>query len=120
MIARSPRGPTLTGPTTAAVQKAADAVVAAGYFGKSSDPNIKLTAETGAKGEKVQTLKVEGVHLCCGECVSALSRAIKTVPGATGHTAKKNSKTFEVTGDFNDKELFDALHKHGLNGKVSK
>src|SRR5258707_1025883 len=41
---------TLTGSDKAAVQKAADALVAAGYFGKSSDAGIKLSADTGAKG----------------------------------------------------------------------
>ena len=40
---------TLTGPDAATVQKAANALVAAGYFGKSSDPSIKLNADTGAK-----------------------------------------------------------------------
>lgn len=111
---------TLTAADTATLQKAADALVAGGYFGKSSDTSIKLAADTGAKGEKVQTLKVEGVHLCCGECASAVGRAVKAVPGATAHTAKKNAKSFEVTGDFNDKDFFEALHEKGLNGRVAK
>src|SRR6267378_455509 len=46
----------LTGPDTATVQKAADALVAAGYFGKSSDSKIKINDTTGAKGKKVQSL----------------------------------------------------------------
>src|SRR5262245_39962450 len=49
---------TLTGPDKATVQKAANALVAAGYFGKSSDTDIKLPNDTGAKGKKVQTLKL--------------------------------------------------------------
>src|SRR5690242_10648523 len=63
---------TVTGPDLASVQKGFDALVAAGYYGKSSDPKIKVTADTGAKGEKVQNLQVEGVHLCCGKCVSSV------------------------------------------------
>jgi len=43
----------ITGPDAATVQKAADALVAAGYFGTSSD--VKLDAGTGAKDQKVQT-----------------------------------------------------------------
>ena len=111
---------TLSGAEKGAVQKAADALVAAGYFGKSSDSTIKLTAETGAKGKKVQSLKVEGVHLCCGQCVKSVDKAVKSVTGVKEHTAKKNAESFEVTGDFNDKEIFDALHKAGLTGKVAK
>ena len=110
----------LSGPDTATVQKAADALVAAGYFGKSSDANIKLAPDTGAKGKKVQTLKLEGVHLCCGKCVSAVDKAVKSVSGVQQHTAKKDAASFEVTGDFNDKEVVEALQKAGLSGKVAK
>ena len=111
---------TLTGPDKALVQKAADALVAAGFFGKSSDASIKLSADAGATGKKVQSLKLEGVHLCCGECVSAVDKAVKSVAGVKEHTAKKNAQTFEVTGDFNDKEVLSALQKAGLTGKVVK
>src|SRR4051794_29348632 len=43
----------LSGPDTATVQKAADALVHAGYFGKSEDPDIKINASTGALNRKV-------------------------------------------------------------------
>jgi copper chaperone CopZ len=111
---------TLTGPDTATVQKAADALVAAGYFGKSSDSAIKISDDTGAKGQKVESLKVEGVHLCCGKCVTAVDDALKSVSGVKSHTAVKNAKSFEVTGDFDDKEVFTALQKAGLSGQVGK
>jgi copper chaperone CopZ len=79
-----------------------------------------MASDTGAKGKKVQTLKLEGVHLCCAKCVSAVDKATKSVAGVTEQTAKKNAETFEVTGDFNDQEVFDALQKAGLTGKVAK
>ena len=110
----------LSGADKATVQKAANALVAAGYFGQSGDEGIKLNARTGAKGQKVQSLKVNGVHLCCGKCVTAVSEALKTVPGVQANTAAKNAESFEVTGDFNDKEVFAALQKAGLAGKVGK
>ena len=53
----------LTGPDTATLQKAVDSLVAAGYYGKSSDAAVTVSSETGAKDEKVKTLKVEDVHL---------------------------------------------------------
>jgi copper chaperone CopZ len=107
---------TLTGPDAATVQKAADALVKAGYYGKSE--TVKLTSNTGAKGQKVQSATVEGVHLCCPKCVKAVDRALKEVPGAKEHTAVKGAKSFQVTGDFNDKELMTALQKEGLTGKL--
>src|SRR5262245_61128784 len=42
----------LSGPDKATVQKAADAMVKAGYFGKS-DGGVKLDPQTGASGHKV-------------------------------------------------------------------
>jgi copper chaperone CopZ len=108
---------TLTGPDTATVQKGADALVAAGFFGKSSDPTIKVNADTGAKNQIVQSIQIENLHLCCGKCVKAVNEALATVPGVTGNTAAKGAKTFEVTGNFNDKDVFDALQKAGFTGQ---
>jgi Fe2+ or Zn2+ uptake regulation protein len=106
---------TLTGPDIATVQKAADALVKAGFFGKSGNPDIKISADTGAKGQMVQTLEVSHVHLCCNSCV----KAVKDVPGVKATTGiAKNAKTFQVTGDFKDSDVFAALQKAGLTGKV--
>ena len=101
-------------------QKGVDALVAAGYFGKSSDAAIKVNAHSGAKDGKVQSLTVNGVHLCCDKCVTAVEKAVTGVTGVTGHTAEKNAKSFEVKGDFNAKEVFAALEKAGLSGKAGK
>ena len=108
----------LMGPDKAAVQKAASALVAAGYFGKSGDPSIKLNNATGASGKKVLSLKIQGVHLCCGKCVKSVNEALSAVTGVKANTATKGAESFEVTGDFVDKEAFDALQKAGLTGKV--
>lgn len=110
---------TLTGPDAATVQKAANALVKAGYFGKSSNPAIKITADTGAKGQKVQTLEVSDVHLCCNSCVKAVNAALTAVPGVKATTAAKGVKTFQVTGDFKDSDVFAALQKTGLTGSVA-
>jgi len=111
---------TLSAPDADTVQKAANALVAAGYFGKCGDPKVKLDANSGAKGAKVQSLKIEGVHLCCGKCVKAVDRAVKSVAGLKEQTATKGAKSFEVTGDFNDQEVFTALQKEGFSGKAAR
>ena len=107
---------TLTAADTATIQKGADALTAAGFFGKSSDPSIKINAATGAKDQTMTSMKIEGLHLCCGKCVKAVNEVLAGVPGVTGNTAAKGAKTFEVTGNFNDKAVFDALQKAGLTG----
>jgi copper chaperone CopZ len=108
----------LTGPDNASVQKAINSLVAAGYYGKSSDAAFTVSSDTGAKDEKVKTMEVENLHLCCGSCVKAVNRALGTVPGVTGNTATKGAKSFTVTGDFNEKDAMAALQKEGLTGHV--
>ncbi|HXD00406.1 MAG TPA: hypothetical protein VN048_13775 [Verrucomicrobiae bacterium] len=110
---------TITAPDTATAQKAVDSLVAAGFYGTSSDPNIKISADTGAKNAKVTTMTITDLHLCCGKCVTAVHKTVTSVPGVTGDTATKGAKSFDVTGDFNDKDVMDALQKAGLTGKVT-
>ena len=110
----------LTGPDAATVQKAADALVAAGYFGKSSNPDIKVATDTGAKGEKVQSLKVEDVHLCCGKCVKAVNTALESVPGVKANIEVVERRcVFVVDGNaslFGRLQLGDGW---GLRARVS-
>ncbi|MBI3877782.1 MAG: hypothetical protein HY300_17785 [Verrucomicrobia bacterium] len=110
----------ITAPDQSTAQKAVDALVAAGYFGASSDASVKITAHTGAKDAKVQSLTVTGVHLCCGKCATAVQKAVSGVDGVKGNTAEKNVPSFEVTGDFNAKAVFTALQNAGLTGKAGK
>ncbi|HEY3860821.1 MAG TPA: hypothetical protein VGO59_02950 [Verrucomicrobiae bacterium] len=109
----------ITAPDVATAQKAVNALVKAGFYGECKDEGIKIASETGAKDEKVQTLKIKGVHLCCPKCVKAVHEAVAGVSGVTGDTCAKGVETFEVTGDFKDSEVFDALKKAGLTGKVA-
>jgi copper chaperone CopZ len=110
---------TLTAADKATLQKAVNALAGAGYFGESSDAAIKVSTRTGAKDAKVKSLKVSGVHLCCGKCVKAVHEALSKVPGVKGNTASKDSSSFEVTGDFSPKAVFTELNKAGLTGKVA-
>jgi mercuric ion binding protein len=111
---------TITSAEKANVQKAVDALVEAGYFGKSSDPSIKVTSNSGVKDGKVQSLKVTGLHLCCNKCVSSMTETVSKVEGVKANTAVRNAESFEITGDFNAKEVFSALNKAGFSGKAGK
>jgi copper chaperone CopZ len=111
---------TLTGSDKAAVQAAVDALVAAGYYGKSDSADVSVKDTSGATDGKVKSLKVNDVHLCCDKCVKAVAKALGTVKGVTGNTAEKKVTSFEVTGDFSPKEVFAALQAEGLTGKAGK
>ena len=110
---------TLTAADKAAAQGAVDALVEAGYYGKSSDSGIQVKDITNAKDGKATALTVSGVHLCCGKCVTAVGKALEKVKGVTSNTAEKNAKSFDVKGDFNPKEVFAALNHAGLTGKAA-
>jgi periplasmic mercuric ion binding protein len=109
---------TITAPDKATAQKAVDALVTAGYFGKSSDSAIKVNASTGATATKVNSLNVSGVHLCCNKCVTVVKDALSKVPGVKANSAKKDAPMFQVTGDFKPTDVFNALHEVGLTGKT--
>ncbi len=111
---------TVTAADAATAQKAADALIAAGYFGKSDNAAIKLADTSGATDAKVASIVVNEVHLCCGKCVTTVAKAVEKVPGVASHTAVKGVKTFEVKGDFSPKAVFAAIQAAGLTGKVGK
>jgi copper chaperone CopZ len=110
---------TIAAPDKATAQKAVDALVAAGYFGSSSDPDIKVVDKTGAEKGKTKSLKITGVHVCCGKCATAINDAVTKVKGVKASTATKGSDSFEVSGDFKAKPVFAALNKAGFSGKVA-
>jgi copper chaperone CopZ len=72
---------TLTVPNEETGQKAIDALVAAGFYGKATGATVK--ADSGAPAGTVKTLTIT-THNCCKKCAAALNGIIKTVPGATG------------------------------------
>jgi mercuric ion binding protein len=111
---------TITAPDKATAQKAVDALVAAGYFGTSSDPAIKVDPTTGAKDATVESLTITGLHLCCNKCVEAVNDVLEKVPGVKANTAVKSAASFDVTGSFNEKDVFNALQQAGLTGKAGK
>ena len=111
---------TLTAADKAAAQSGVDALVAAGYYGKSDSADVSPKDKSGAKDGKVSTLTVSDVHLCCDKCVTAVSKALEKVKGVTGNTAEKKATSFEVKGDFNPKEVFASLQAAGLTGKAGK
>ena len=109
----------LSGGSDADLQKAVDAITAAGYTGASDKADVKVPVAT-APDEQAKSMTVSGVHLCCGKCVKAVDQTVKSVAGVKADTAAKGAKSFQVTGDFNEKAVMEALAKAGFNGTVTK
>ncbi|HSZ56388.1 MAG TPA: cation transporter [Tepidisphaeraceae bacterium] len=106
---------TVTAPDADTAQKAVDAILAAGYYGKASGAALK--DDSGAKAGKSQSVVVSGFHNCCKKCTTALNETIKKVPGATGEVDAK-ATTVTVTGDFDPAALVQAFNDAGFHAKI--
>ena len=111
---------TFTAGDAAAAQKALDALAAAGFHGSTGNNQLAMKAVSGIPQGKVKTLKVSGIHNCCGPCCEAIKGAIATVDGVTGDTARPRATTFEVTGDFDAAALVKALNAAGFSARVEQ
>jgi copper chaperone CopZ len=109
---------TITASNEETAQKAVDALVGAGFYGKPSDPSIHLIQSSVQPGT-VSSLTVNDVHLCCNSCVKAVNKAMATVSGVTGTTAAKDADSFQITGNFDAKAAIDALNAAGFSAKVN-
>jgi copper chaperone CopZ len=103
---------TVTAADDAAVKKALEALVAAGYFGEG------VPVPAAASDVKAKSVTLEDLHLCCGKCVEGFNKAVKAVPGVTKTDAVKNAKRVVVEGDISPKQVMDALHKAGFHATV--
>jgi periplasmic mercuric ion binding protein len=97
-------------------KKVVEAIMDAGYYGKTEGAPSEAPATAGAA--KVKSASVTNVHMCCGKCVTAATKAVTSVAGVTGNTIKNKVTSFEVTGEFDVAALGKALNDAGFNGKI--
>jgi len=116
----------LTAGDAAAAQKTLDALDAAGFYGSTDNQkltiNQKLTMEavSDVPQGKVKSLKVSGIHNCCGACCEAITEAIATLDGVIGDPAQPRATSFEVIGDFDAAALVNALNAVGFSAQVAQ
>jgi len=109
---------TFTAGDAAAAREALDSLAAAGFYGSTDNPDLAMKPVGEVPGGKVRSLRVSGIHNCCGPCCDAIKGAIATVDGVTGDTAKPRATTFEVTGEFLPIALVKALNGAGFSAQV--
>ena len=110
---------TLTAGDDAAAQEALDALAAAGFYGRTDNQKLAMRAVSDVPQVKVKSLKVSGIHNCCGLCCEAIKEAIATVDGVIRDTAEPRATTFEVIGDFDAAALVKALNAGGFSAQVA-
>lgn len=97
-------------------KKAAEAIIAAGYFGKyEGQDEVSSSAKSDSKMTKAT---VSGVHLCCKKCVTAAEGAVKSVSGVSKYDIVSKAESFTVEGEFSKSDLVAALNAAGFAGDI--
>ncbi len=104
-------------------KKAAEAIIAAGYFGtiEGDEPASKSTSKPAAAAKpeaKLAKATVSGVHLCCKKCETAAIDAVKAVAGVTKYDIVAKATSFTVEGEFAKADLNSALNAAGFAGDI--
>ncbi|MES2506007.1 MAG: cation transporter [Verrucomicrobiota bacterium] len=101
-------------------KKAVEAIMEAGYYGKSSEAETTASSSLPKTEKKLTAATVTGAHLCCQKCVNAMTEAVKSVPGVTEYNIVNKEKTFTVKGEFSESDLVASMNKAGFHGTVAK
>ena len=109
----------ITAASDEAAQKAVTALQEAGFYGKSDNEKAKF-AEVKAPEGKVKRLELTGVHNCCGQCNTAINKALGGVDGVASNTAKAKESSFVVEGDFSAAAVVSALLDIGFAVQVKE
>ncbi len=97
------------------VQKALDALAAAGFAGKTNHKTLKQKSLAEKyKGKTVERLEVTGAHICCGRCLKSINAVLESVDGVEAHTAKNKAKSFVIEGKFDVGVVLNALAAKGF------
>jgi copper chaperone CopZ len=101
-------------------QKAFDALGNAGFHGETGVPNLPMKDDSGVKPGKVKSLKLSGIHNCCGGCARPIKDAVMKVEGVSGVDLADKATSFTVSGDFDGAAVIKALNAAGYHAKLSK
>lgn len=99
-------------------QKAVDAIIAAGYFGKVEGAEPAAAPSSTKPESTLAKATVSGVHLCCKKCVTAAEDAVKSVAGVTKYEIVSKADSFTVEGEFTKSALAAALNSAGFAGDI--
>jgi len=107
----------ITADNDAAAQKAIDALADAGFYGKLDSDKVKYKpVQSGSVA--VEKIEVSGIHNCCGQCTTAIKKAVTSVSGVSGTSVKNKETTFTVEGKFQPGDVVKALLDAGFYAQV--
>jgi len=110
---------TFTAKDEAAAKAGVNALIKGGFAGKATrdGKEMKVNLPAVAKGDKVETVTVKDVHVCCGMCQKAINGLFKD--SKVKYEGTGAQRTVIVTGgDLYRGSVMEALRKAGFNGVV--
>lgn len=107
---------TFTGKDEKATKAALEGLFNAGFFGKATEDDKEVKVEVAApkKGEKADEITVKGVHVCCQQCKTALTKLYNE---AKVEFPAKNTITIKGK-DLDKASVIESLRQAGFNGKI--
>jgi hypothetical protein len=112
---------TFTAKDAAATKAGIDALTKGGFSGKatSDGKEVKVEFPAVAKGDKVATVVVKDVHVCCGACQKAIKGLFEGSTVTFDGKGPQRTVTIEG-GDLYRGTALEALRKAGFNGTPEK
>ena len=111
-----------TAKNAATAKSAVKALLDGGFFGNVACDGKELKADVPAvkKGDKADKVAVKDVHVCCGQCQTAIKKLFKDAT-VTFTDPKGPQRTVRLEGtDLDRGEVLEALRKAGFNGSLEK
>ena len=107
----------ITADNDEAAQKAINALADEGFYGKLDNDKLKYKPVQSGDAA-VEKIEITGVHNCCGQCTTAIKKAVTSVSGVSGTNIKNKDTTFTVEGKFKPGEVVNALLDAGFYAQV--
>jgi copper chaperone CopZ len=110
---------TFTAKDEAAAKAGINALIKGGFSGtaKRDGKDVKVELPAVAKGDKVDTVTIKEVHVCCGQCQKAINAVFKD--SKVKYEGKGAQRTVIITGgELYRGTVMEALRKAGFNGTV--
>jgi len=109
---------TIKAPSGKEAKRTLDALVSAGFYGKSDNDALQMEDIRGKDHDfTANTMTVKDVHICCNSCVKAAKKALADVEGVEEYNIESKSSRFTVKGkDFKPYEVMSALRAAGFGG----
>jgi copper chaperone CopZ len=112
---------TFTAKDNKAAKAGVKALIEGGFFGSATagSKEIKLELPAPKKGDTADVVTVKDVHVCCGQCQSAIKNVFKDA--TVSFDGKGPQRTVRIEGKSLDRaEVLESLRKSGFNGAVEK